>query len=499
FIGEGLVNVRVRLPNVAPAITITAPPSGASVAIGTPVTFQATATDDFDLGLGARVHWTSSRDGALGDGAPLVAPHLSLGSHVVTASVADSDGASASATVSVTVTPAPPTVAITQPASATTTVFAGTPVTLAGTATDPADGNVSASLRWTSDRDGDLGTGASVVASALTIGTHTITASVTNGSALTGHAQRTVVVRGPNVPPTITIQRPASGDVLLSGKPVLLAAVASDPEDGDLGAAVRWTSSRDGALGTGAVRTLPTLSVGSHTLTASVTDRDGATVSASVAVTVSPSTLTVAATADTYVTSANPTKAFGTATTLLACTKPIEQAFFRFPVSGLSGIAVDRALLRLTVGAKSSNASKAGGVVSAISSHDWTEAATTYATRPTIDGPVLGTAGAVKVKKQIDFDVTAAIRGDGTYDFALASTSTDDVGYASRESKAPPQLVITLKQNTPPVIAITAPSSGATSPAGSPVTLTATAVDAESGNLAAQVRWSSSRDGSLGT
>src|SRR5581483_1174826 len=174
FIGEGLVNVRVRLPNVAPAITITAPPSGASVAIGTPVTFQATATDDFDLGLGARVHWTSSRDGALGDGAPLVAPHLSLGSHVVTASVADSDGASASATV-----------------------FAGTPVTLAGTATDPADGNVSASLRWTSDRDGDLGTGASVVASALTIGTHTITASVTNGSALTGHAQRTVVVRGP--------------------------------------------------------------------------------------------------------------------------------------------------------------------------------------------------------------------------------------------------------------------------------------------------------------
>jgi hypothetical protein len=50
-----------------------------------------------------------------------------------------------------------------------------------------------------------------------------------------------------------------------------------------------------------------------------------------------------------------------------------------------------------------------------------------------------------------------------------------------------------------PVVAITAPSNGASFAAGSTQTFTATATDAEDGNIAANVVWSSSLSGSLGT
>src|SRR5262249_26203995 len=81
-----------------------------------------------------------------------------------------------SASVTLTVTPTPPTVTINTPAN-NTTVFSGTNVNFTGTATDAGDGNLSGGLRWSSDRDGLLGTGASIATSHLSVGTHTITAA----------------------------------------------------------------------------------------------------------------------------------------------------------------------------------------------------------------------------------------------------------------------------------------------------------------------------------
>src|SRR5205823_6568306 len=162
--------------------------------------------------------------------------------------------------------------------------------------------------------------------------------------------------------------------------PVLLGAVATDTEDGNLGATVRWASSRDGALGTGATLVVPSLSVGAHTLTASVTDADGATASASVAVTVVPSQLALLPVAD--VDAGTATTKLGTATSLLVGTSPVRQAFLRFAVNGIGRFTVQQALLRLTVGSSSSDASALGGAVHAISNHAWPEATTTYRTRP---------------------------------------------------------------------------------------------------------------------
>jgi hypothetical protein len=41
-----------------------------------------------------------------------------------------------------------------------------------------------------------------------------------------------------------------------------------------------------------------------------------------------------------------------------------------------------------------------------------------------------------------DVDVTAAVAGNGVYDFALVGLDTTAVAYASRETATPPQLVV---------------------------------------------------------
>ena len=54
----------------------------------------------------------------------------------------------------------------------------GDNITFTGTATDTEDGNISGSLAWTSSRDGNIGSGASFSTTTLSVGTHTVTASL---------------------------------------------------------------------------------------------------------------------------------------------------------------------------------------------------------------------------------------------------------------------------------------------------------------------------------
>jgi hypothetical protein len=97
-------------------------------------------------------------------------------------------------------------------------------------------------------------------------------------------------VLGPstNAAPTVAITAPANGTSIPAGTAVQLAGTAQDAEDGNLGAAIAWSSSRDGALGTGASRSV-TLSAGTHTITATVEDSANATATSSITVTVTQS------------------------------------------------------------------------------------------------------------------------------------------------------------------------------------------------------------------
>ena len=43
----------------------------------------------------------------------------------------------------------------------------------------------------------------------------------------------------------------------------------------------------------------------------------------------------------------------------------------------------------------------------------------------------------------VEFDVSAAVTGDGTYSFALTSDDKRSVTYSSREGANPPELILT--------------------------------------------------------
>ncbi len=75
----------------------------------------------------------------------------------------------------------PPAVSISSPSAGATV---GTQVTLTGASSDTQDGNLSGSIRWSSNIGGSLGQGASINVT-LAAGAHTVTASVTDSGGLT--------------------------------------------------------------------------------------------------------------------------------------------------------------------------------------------------------------------------------------------------------------------------------------------------------------------------
>ncbi len=93
-----------------------------------------------------------------------------------------------------------------------------------------------------------------------------------------------------NNPPTVTIASPANGASFTSGSAINFSGSASDSEDGNLTTSLSWTSSVDGNIGIGGSFSA-TLSAGTHTITASVTDSGGKAGSSSVTITVNASTL----------------------------------------------------------------------------------------------------------------------------------------------------------------------------------------------------------------
>jgi hypothetical protein len=87
-----------------------------------------------------------------------------------------------------------------------------------------------------------------------------------------------------NQPPTLTVSSPAEGSTYLDSDFVSLQASASDAEDGDVSASLNWSSSIDGALGSGTGITTR-LSEGQHTITVTATDSRGKAASVSRSVT----------------------------------------------------------------------------------------------------------------------------------------------------------------------------------------------------------------------
>jgi Flp pilus assembly protein TadG len=275
----------VITPRTPPTLVITSPVDGSYYARDSAIVFAGTANDAEDGDISASITWSSDLDGYLGRGASISVSQLRIGTHVITASVTDSDGMTTTVSITIRVVDdRPPEVVINSPANGTSVLFGGT-LTYRGTATDATDGNLTAQLVWRSSIDGQIGTGGSFSYSGLTPGVHTIIASVTDSDGLTGSASIIVYVIEHNDPPTITIDAPANNAALVSTRPINFRGTATDPQQGLISDLIQWASSINGQLGTGASITT-TLSAGFHTITATVTDAGGLSARATIRVTV---------------------------------------------------------------------------------------------------------------------------------------------------------------------------------------------------------------------
>lgn len=107
----------------------------------------------------------------------------------------------------------------------------------------------------------------------------TVTGGVVNAAAAIGGTT--------NTRPTVTISSPQNNAQFRVGQSIQFTGSASDAEDGNLTAALVWTSSISGQIGTGGSFTRNDLPAGTHTITASATDSGGLTGSASVVITIS--------------------------------------------------------------------------------------------------------------------------------------------------------------------------------------------------------------------
>src|SRR5262245_33562806 len=335
---------------------------------------------------------------------------------------------------------AAPTVVIGQP-PAGSTFFVGDALTFTATASDPTDGDLGAAIAWRSDLDGPLGAGASIT-TPLHEGHHVVTAQVANraGTSATAQVDVTVVQRpSVNTEPLVAITAPVDGQTLVAGQPIRFAGSAHDLEEGDLTGALAWTSDRDGVLGTGGAFSRA-LSLGTHQIAARVADSAGLAGAARVTLAiVPPDTLTLVPVADAFVDSGTATTNAGTNALLRVDASPTRIAYLRFLVQDLAGQRVAGARLRLQVDTGSGAGSPSGGTLRALTNHTWQETTLTYATRPPLDGPVLATVGPVVPGQLVDLDLGTAIAGDGPFDVALMSDSSDVADYRARESTTPPK------------------------------------------------------------
>ena len=146
---------------------------------------------------------------------------------------------------------------------------------------------------------------------------------------------------------------------------------------------------------------------------------------------------TFTATADAYVTSSSPTTNYGFATTLRADASPDTRSYLRFNVQGLSG-PITSAKLRI----HANSTSNAGYQIRAVSDNAWTEGGINYNNAPVM-GTTLGSSSSFSAGTWTEVPVTSYITGNGTYNFALVTTSNTAINFGSHEETAnAPQLVI---------------------------------------------------------
>lgn len=234
------------------------------------------------------------------EGEAFVTVDLDEGDRVISATVADTDGLRSTDELTVLVRPPNflPACGVTEPDDGVGFALAS-PSLFRGFATDPDHANQDLAVTWTSDLDGVLGDDPPTadgevqeLIGGMSAGDHVVTLAVEDPAL--GRCWDAVFVSVSNRP-EVTISAPLGGAIFEDDDPILLAGVATDPEDGNEYLSVDWSSEADGALGStttdpeGYAEVIATgLSVGDHVLRMQVTDLDGVGGSAEVSITIIP-------------------------------------------------------------------------------------------------------------------------------------------------------------------------------------------------------------------
>jgi PKD repeat protein len=266
----------VAIKPPAPVASFAAEPPSGTVPLA--VTFANTST-----GLVDTIVWDLDGDGAFDDATGQTATRTfdTPGNHTVGLSATGPGGTSTtSQTILSTLPPPPAAVLRAQPNSGVTPLL----VSLNGCA---STGEIT-TFAWDFDSNGIVDqTGPCTTEHTFSSpGVFTVKLIVT-GPGGTATATQSIVANA-NTPPALNITAPANGASVVGGTTVIFSGTANDAEDGSLASSIQWSSSADGALGTGGSIPVSTLSVGSHTITASVTDSGGAPAASSIAILVTP-------------------------------------------------------------------------------------------------------------------------------------------------------------------------------------------------------------------
>jgi YD repeat-containing protein len=418
-------------PSQSPQLSITSPAAQSiRVDAGQAINATAVASDFQDGSLNTAIQWTSSLSGPVGTGPQLSLGNLVVGMHTLTASVTDSDGNSASATRTIEVGVFPPELTIYEPYEGYT-YDQGQAVGFYATAQDVMDGDISANVRWSSSRDGELGVGQSFTRTNLSVGAHVITARSIDSTGV--ETTRTVNIVVQSVPPTIEINSPSEMQEIEFGLPTNFYGWANDGVDGDLSDNINWSSNLEGALGVGRELAVSNLRLGTHVITATVTDSSGSTTSATRNVVVRhlPPDLSV------------------------------YSPWYYSEVPHGDPVQFEASAQDLVD----------GDLTAAI---QWSS---------TLEGS-LGTGGFFE-------------RSDLSVGMHLVTASVADSHGQTRSEQR--YVVVQSETNTAPFVSISAPAAGAQVYLTDPVTMTATAFDTQDGLISANVQWSSSINGPLGT
>lgn len=154
-----------------------------------------------------------------------------------------------------------------------------------------------------------------------------------------------------------------------------------------------------------------------------------------------PTTFDFLPVADTYASSAESARNFGTFSSIRTDGSPDVRGFLRFDPDGLGTVTS----ARLRIFANSANSDSID--VRAVTSNSWGETTLTYGNMPgTLS--VTDSSGSIAAGSWVEWDVTSLVSGNDLISFALTTSSVTATNLASRESANPPHLVVSAESGT---------------------------------------------------